>query len=157
MGAGPRAAVGGIGSFEVIPDTALSPDIEASSSLILVGWPDENSALARLAPKLPVAIKGRKISIEGALAPGAGLLLAYPNPEAPGRLLGVVALPMGGKAATDYARALIAPIAGSGSQSELGGYATPDVIELDGAGHALWMGSFDWRWGKLTRIEAGQR
>jgi predicted esterase len=151
--AGAAGAFAGPGRFEVIPDSALSPAIVASSSLLLVGWPDENAALAALAPRLPVVIKGSKAGIAGKAPTGSGLILVCKNPENPGRLVGVVALPMRGKAAVEYARSLIAPLNSYGAQAEPCGFGMPDVIVLDGSGHASWAGCFDWKWERLAEID----
>ncbi len=134
------------GSYEVIPDTAASPAMEASCSILLVGGPEENEVASRLAGRLGAQAKT-----------GEGLILCCPNPEAPGRLLGLLAFPsqLRGKAAADFARALVAPLQGYGPGTEPCGYGAPDAIAFDKAGKPLWFGFFDWRWGKLSRTDAG--
>lgn len=146
---------GELGRFEAIPDKAADSLVEASSSLVLVGWPEENSAFARMAARLPIKVKGSKIEIaaEGlASGSGAGLILCCPNPEAPGRLVGIVALPLRGKDAVDYARSLVLPLANYGSQSEPSGAAMLDAILLDKSGGAAWGASYDWRWSILRQL-----
>lgn len=139
----------GIGDFEVLPDTALGPADGESSALLLVGGPDENSATARLAPNLPLAMKGGKVAAPDDGISGSGLLLVCPNPDARERLLGVMILPMRGDAAARYARAIVAPLRDYGIVQEACGYGTPDAILLDRSGEPIWMGFYDWRWERL--------
>jgi hypothetical protein len=163
-------SIGTRGRFPVLRDSELTPEIEAASSLLLVGWPEDNAVLARLAARLPLQPRGGRVPVpataagEGAGATGAGskpakgpsgsgLLLVCPNPEMPGRLLGVAALPMRGKAAAVYARSLIAPLTGYSFQTELSGYASPDVLILDARGQSIWTGAFDWKWEKLEPLD----
>jgi predicted esterase len=148
-----RTSTGGAGRFELLPDSASSPALEAGTSVIFVGWPEDNSALARVAQRLPLAIKGGRVAIPGSKDTGRGLVLVCPNPEAPGSLMGVLALPMRGKAAQDCARALAEALQSKGSDSGLCGFGTPDATVLDSSGKPIWAASFDWRWQKLKTIE----
>jgi hypothetical protein len=147
----------GMGAFEVLPDTAVGPTDDATSALLLVGGPDDNSVTARLAPLLPFAVKGGKIAApEGGIS-GSGLLLACPNPEARSRLIGVMILPMRGEAAVEYAGAIVAPLRNVGLVQDTCGYGTPDAMLLGRSGERLWAGSYDWRWEKLRGIATGKR
>jgi poly(3-hydroxybutyrate) depolymerase len=150
------AAIGGAGSFEVVPDSASSPRLEAEASTLLIGWPEDNSALSRVAGKLAVQIKGGKVEIPGAQARGRGILLVCPNPEAPGRLMGVLALPVQGKEAAEYAQILARQLRGAGANSGLCGFGTPDAVIWDGSLKPVWAGFFDWRWEKLSPQEDGE-
>ncbi len=140
------------GGTKPIPDDALGPEDEASSSLILVGWPEENAILSRLAGRLPLSMKGDGIVMPDGGAVGSGFILVFPNPEAPRRLVGIVALP-GGKASADIPGSIGQSLRAGRSDGGEGGFATPDLVIFDGSGKALWTGCFDWKWEKLTRLE----
>jgi poly(3-hydroxybutyrate) depolymerase len=164
--------IGTIGDFEVVPDSAVDQAMMASSSLLLVGWPDENSVFAKIAAKLPVKAKGAKFESNrdgiardstadgapaGAGASGYGLVLCCPNPEAPFRLVGILALPLRGNAAVDFARQLVSPLATIGTGVGISGYALPDAMLLDKSGLPSWAGCFDWRWSKLRQLGSGRK
>ena len=153
---GASAAIGGAGSFEVVPDSASSPALEAEASTLFIGWPEDNSALSRVAGKLAVRIKGGKVEVPGVQASGRGILLVCPNPEAPGRLMGILALPVRGKEAAEYAGSLAGQLRGADAGSGPCGYGTPDVVLWDGSLAAAWSGCFDWRWDKLTELESDE-
>lgn len=143
--------------LEILPDASLTPEAEASSSLILVGWPDENAVVSRLEPKLPIRITGSTVSLPSEGVSGSGFILCLPNPEASGRLVAIIALPSHGKQALDFARAILISLrANSGGRGEAG-FASPDLIILDRSGALVWAGCYDWKWDKLTKLYASER
>jgi hypothetical protein len=140
---------GAIGPVDIAPDSeAGKAEPRPGSATLLVGGPDENSVLAALLPKLPLAWKGGRFHSPDGKVAGAGLLLVCPDPEGKGRLLGVVALPMRGRNAANFALALLSPLSDQSIQDACG-YGTPDAVILNGSGTPIWMGFFDWRWGSL--------
>jgi predicted esterase len=147
----------GFGSVDISTDSDYAKAKRASAGNVLfVGDPDGNSALAAVAPELPIAWKGGLFLSPDGRAKGKGLVLVCPDPAGGGRLVGVLAPPSRGRADADFARALFGPLS---FQSELGtcGYGTPDALILDAGGGAKWTGCFDWRWESLKeRVGAGK-
>jgi enterochelin esterase-like enzyme len=77
---------------EVVPDTAVTPELTRSAHLVLYGTPGDNAVLDRLMPKLPIRIEGTAV-IAGAQrfeSKGVGTRFIYPNPEAPDRYVTVM-------------------------------------------------------------------
>jgi pimeloyl-ACP methyl ester carboxylesterase len=137
----------GINNVEVLSDV----DAEKAASpkgRILIGGPEENSGLATLLTKLPLAWKDGRFRSPDGKTEGAGLILVCPDPSDKGRLLGVIDLPMKKAEAAMAVHALVSPMAGGYSQGTCG-YGTPDAALLDKSGKPLWIGYFDWRWEKL--------
>lgn len=78
-------------------DTEISDADIAKYSLILVGGAEANRVTAKLAPKLPLKIRGDTITIgderdsKTYTAPDAGVQLLYPNPRNPTRYVWIAA------------------------------------------------------------------
>jgi hypothetical protein len=145
-----------IGSVDILRDSeaaATAPD--PKTNRILIGNPDENSAAAAIASELPIAWKDGRFASPDGKASGAGLLLVCPDPENPGRLLGLIALPARRDAAANFARGVFASLA---LQSSVGpcGYGTPDAAILNARLEAEWTGYFDWSWERLAERAAAK-
>ncbi len=82
-----------------IPDTAVTPEIEAAYSLVLFGTPATNGYLAGIADGLPVRFleDGYGVGETEVRGPGLGAWFCYPNPRAPERMvLSISGEPWGG-------------------------------------------------------------
>ncbi len=76
------------GRTRSIRDSDLTPRDEARYGLVLVGLPENNSALGRIADKLPLELSRKGVTFpDGKVIEqdGLGVLLTYPNPRAPYR------------------------------------------------------------------------
>jgi poly(3-hydroxybutyrate) depolymerase len=74
-------------------DTQVTPDIERSYSLLLLGGPDANQVSARLGSKLPLKVSANSVSIDGrkfAVTDAVAQML-YPSPRNAERYLLLVA------------------------------------------------------------------
>jgi hypothetical protein len=141
-----------LGTFPVLRDTEVDALYAASHSLVLVGGVEENSALARLAGRLPVAIGRGSVEVAGRSFKKAGTIMVCPNPEAPGRLLCVFALPFDEARVAAYGGGLSAALGAFGSNRGACGFGTPDLTILDSAMKVAWMGSFDRSWEDLVDL-----
>ncbi len=72
---------------EVLADTAVTPELAQSATLVLYGSPGDNRVLDRIAGKLPIRVEGDAVVVgaQRVKAKGAGTRFVYPNPEAPER------------------------------------------------------------------------
>jgi poly(3-hydroxybutyrate) depolymerase len=140
-------------AYGIIPDTAVDKALMASHSLVLVGGLGENSVYAKLSGKLPLKLKRDSLGIEGKEFKKSGLIMVYPNPEAPGRFIGVFSLPFGKAAVVGYAQALMAGIQGTSLDSGACGFATPDVMVVGSSLKVEWAGCFDRSWKNLKELE----
>jgi poly(3-hydroxybutyrate) depolymerase len=77
----------------LVNDRDLTPEMERSLSLILIGGPAENSVAARLGNRVPLRVQGNAVTIDGRRfdAPDAAAQMLYPSPLAPGRYVLLVA------------------------------------------------------------------
>jgi len=75
------------GTAPLLPDTLVTPEIEASYNLVLIGDPRTNRVLERLAPGLPVTWKGDTFQVGGRehADADAGVMFAAPHPRLPER------------------------------------------------------------------------
>jgi dienelactone hydrolase len=80
------------GRPRILPDTAVTPELQKSTNLVLVGDPRTNRVLAAAAANLPVHYKDDSFEVEGTTRPfeEAGILFAVANPAAPERTLVVL-------------------------------------------------------------------
>ncbi len=80
---------------EVIPDTALTPEMARDAHLVLYSTPGANAVLERLKEKLPIKIEAEAVLLGSKRFSGAGLgtRFIYPNPESPDRYVIVQAAP----------------------------------------------------------------
>jgi S-formylglutathione hydrolase FrmB len=80
------------GRAPVLPDTAVTAEMLASTNLVLVGDPGSNRLLERWAPGLPVRYEPDACVLAGAAYPLAkfGIVFAAVNPEYPQRTLVVL-------------------------------------------------------------------
>jgi poly(3-hydroxybutyrate) depolymerase len=140
-------------AYGIIPDTAVDKALMASHSLVLVGGLGENSVFAKLSGKLPLTLKRDSLSIEGKEFKKSGLIMAYPNPQAPGRFIGVFSLPFGKAEVVGYAQALMAGIQGTSLDSGACGFATPDLMVIGSSLKVEWAGCFDRSWKNLKELE----
>ncbi|MCL6466513.1 MAG: prolyl oligopeptidase family serine peptidase [candidate division WOR-3 bacterium] len=76
----------GNGTTEILPDTAPVP---LNRNLILFGGPEENRFTHRIARQLPITVKAGKLhaALPGLQAETVAVILTYPNPLNPERLL----------------------------------------------------------------------
>jgi len=74
-------------------DTEISDTDIARYSLLLIGGPEANGVASRLAPQVPLRIRGDVITIAGQSyeAKNAGVQMLYPNPRNPQRYLWLTA------------------------------------------------------------------
>jgi poly(3-hydroxybutyrate) depolymerase len=142
----------GIDSVDISTDAeAEKAGLESEGNILLIGNPDENSALAALVHKLPIAWEKGRFRAPGGKASGTGLVLVCPDPTKRSRLVGVLAPPFRGRRQEDFARGLFAPMGYQRDQSTCG-YGTADAAILDASGGGAWVGCFDWRWDHLKEI-----
>ena len=75
------------GRPQILPDTAVTRELQQSTNLVLVGDPRTNRVLAAAAAQLPVHYKGDSFEVEGTTRQfeDAGILFAVANPAAPER------------------------------------------------------------------------
>lgn len=80
---------------EVLPDTAVTPDIAQSAHLVLYGTPGDNAVLDRIADRLPIRVDGTSVLLgdQRFSARGVGTRFVYPNPEARARYVMVFSAP----------------------------------------------------------------
>jgi len=80
---------------EVVPDSAVTPELARSAHLVLYGTPGDNAVLDRVAPKLPIRVDGAAVTLGATRveAKGVGTRFVYPNPEAPERYVVVWTAP----------------------------------------------------------------
>jgi hypothetical protein len=77
----------------MVDDVALTPEMERSLTLVLIGGPDANSVSNRLARRLPLGLARDAVTIDGRrfAAQDALVEFLYPNPSAPDRYVMMVA------------------------------------------------------------------
>jgi len=149
----------GFGSVEISADAeaeAEKPGPGSKENILLIGNPDENSIMAALAPKLPIAWKDGRFHAPLGKASGTGLILVCPDPTRKGRLLGVLVPPAGGRNPAGFAHSVFAPL-GFQSEQSVCGYGTPDAAILGSSGAGAWVGYFDWRWERLKELAPGAK
>jgi dienelactone hydrolase len=80
------------GRPQILPDTAVTPQLQKSTNLVVVGDPRTNRVLAAAAAQLPVHYKDDSFEVEGTTRQfeAAGILFAVANPAAPERTLVVL-------------------------------------------------------------------
>jgi hypothetical protein len=80
---------------EVIKDSEVTPALAKSATLVLYGTPGDNALLDRLRDKLPIRVEADAVVLgEKRYAnKGVGTRFIYPNPEAPGKYVIVMAAP----------------------------------------------------------------
>lgn len=161
---GERSVGGQDAAFPVLQDR--DADLAADGALLLVGTPGDNRLIAAIADRLPIKIDGKKIVMpsaangaknDGAKAYGAGLLLVCPNPESPGRLLGIAMLPdskdrKGGYDRLKFAKDIVRSLRDYQARGDAGLSKVADAMILDEDGKTIWAGCFDRRWANLTRV-----
>jgi hypothetical protein len=77
----------------VFKDTEISDADAARYSLLLIGGPDENAVMKRLAGRIPLAVRPDAIVVDGKAFPAAdaGVSFVYPSPLNPERYVAVLA------------------------------------------------------------------
>jgi len=145
-----------LGEIPVLADTEVDAALLASRSLILVGSAEENSVIARIAPRLPAPIGKGGPTVLGRNYGKAGMIQVCPNPEAPGRLVCVFDLPFPGDKVRGYAAGLSIALRSFGSKSGIGGFSTPDLVVVDASKGTLWSGSFDRGWKRLVELYSSE-
>jgi poly(3-hydroxybutyrate) depolymerase len=143
-----------LGEFLILPDKAVDAEIMASYSLVLVGGPDENSVLARMAGRLPLSVGRGKAEVGGQSFKDAGIIMICPNPDAPGKLLCVYALPFKESQVVGYAGGLSVALRAFGTEYGTCGFGMPDVMVLDSSLKLKWSGCFDRSWESLIDLGA---
>jgi hypothetical protein len=81
--------------FPVLADRELTPEIERSHSLFVVGNGFDNALLAAFDSKLPIGVSedGLRIGAEHLRSSEIGALFVYPNPRFPDRYVAVLTSP----------------------------------------------------------------
>jgi len=71
------------------PDTEVTAEEQASHNLVIFGEPENHALLAPVADRLPIRIARRRYGLAGKVFTGEnlGLVMVYPNPQYPERLL----------------------------------------------------------------------
>ena len=77
----------------MVDDTAVTPEMERSLTLVLIGGPDENGVSRRIVPRLPLRVTPAAVTVDGRsfAAHDAILDFIYPSPLAADRFVMVVA------------------------------------------------------------------
>ena len=77
----------------LVDDVAVTPEMERSLNLILIGGPDENAVSRRVVPRLPLRVTPQAVTVDGRrfAARDAVVDLIYPSPLADGRQVMIVA------------------------------------------------------------------
>ena len=77
----------------LVDDTAVTPEMERSLNLVLIGGPDENAVSRRIVPRLPLRVTPTSVTIDGRsfAARDAVVDLIYPSPLAGDRQVMIVA------------------------------------------------------------------
>lgn len=149
MGAGIK-----VGEFRVIEDKALTTEMAASASLLLLGSARENSLTARLATALPAEFGAGKVKVGGKTFKKAGLIMIRPNPESPGQLVAAISLPKRGRPMDGFAGWLAQTLRMyHGTDSDITGIMTADVMVFDERGAILWQAAYDSAWDKLIPVK----
>jgi hypothetical protein len=80
---------------QVIPDTAVTPELMREAHLVLYGTPGDNAVLDRIATKLPIRVEGDAVVVgeKRFAGKGVGTKFVYPNPESPERYVIVMTSP----------------------------------------------------------------
>lgn len=86
---------GGAVRYPVIADTELTPTIERTTSIFVIGSPDDTEILGRVGRQLPFWVDADRIcSRSGCFSgPEIGALFIYPNPRAHQRYIAVLTAP----------------------------------------------------------------
>ena len=137
-----------VGRFRVKPDTAVTKADLRGANLILLGTVAENRLTAKYAAakQMPVKFDSKTVTVQGKKYPGAGFILVYPNPEASGRLLGILSLPFNTKTLEQFMVSLNLSLRQYAPGNGVGSFTTPDLMVLKSPGELLWSGSFDRNW-----------
>lgn len=142
------------GFARVVPDTALTPQMEARYNLILIGGPRTNRVTARYARHLPIQVREGEIRVGKRVFRGKRLVtkFVYPNPRYPDHLLLVIA-------ATDLEGMKLARLL----TTDYSGAGLPDFVVYSaevrekGFGGVLLSGFFDTHWRLDERLMYGLR
>ncbi len=150
---GALSSAADMGFIPVLADTEVDEGLVASRSLILVGGVDENKVVARIARRLPVPVAAGPAKAAGRTFTGAGMMQVCPNPEAPARLVCVIAFPFEKDRLVSYAAGLFAAMRSFGdSRAGLCGFATPDLMIVERSKGLIWSASFDREWTRLIEL-----
>ena len=81
------------GEFKAIADNSVSAADPRGANLILFGGPESNACARKIAASLPVSVEAGKLTFRGKVYddPAAAVKFVYPNPDAPGRYVLVIA------------------------------------------------------------------
>jgi enterochelin esterase-like enzyme len=153
----PSAAMGigsKVGAFRVIEDKALTTEMAASASLILLGSARENSVTERMTAALPAEFGAGKVRVGGKAFKKAGLIMVRPNPEATGQLVSVIALPKRGRPMDRFAENLAQSLRlYRGTDDDIAGVTTADVMVFNERGSILWQAAYDSEWKELLPLK----
>ncbi|HYH05114.1 MAG TPA: hypothetical protein VEC37_18635 [Bacillota bacterium] len=133
------------GRFRVIADRDLTPSRLKNANLLLVGTTEENRVTAGLAGKLPVRLNRDRVQMSGKRYAKSGLILVYPNPQAPRRLLGILSLPFNDRVIRRYTQWLNQGFRSYALEDGVGTFTTPDIMILK-PNDVVWAGTFDRKW-----------
>lgn len=134
--------------FPIVADTDLTSEQQATSHLILIGPPDENTVTASLWSKIPVSIEGQTL-LAGNRQPLAlknrVLSLLHPNPSYPDRLVYIVAPFVDEPGLQDFSRRKQFFAAGSDGFDRI---SQPDLIVQNLKNQVVRQMQFDkdWQW-----------
>ena len=149
------------GKFRVKADTAITDADVQNYHLLLLGNPAENLIAQRIAAQLPVTFTAAGGTIAGQEFPQAGIALTYPNPLAPGKLVGIFTLPFTDaeiEGALPYLDLQFYGFDMNDTASAPRGFADVVVFtSLDFYRNApVWAGMFDHTWQHLRQMQAPQ-
>ncbi len=128
------------GRATIVDDQQVDEAMIQNFGLLLVGWPEENRLLERIADKLPLRLRGDHLALpDGQRFPKAdtGVILTHPNPLAPQRYALVYAgLPWGAGRSRNHKFDCIPDFA----------IFTAETVPPIGHNHYLAAGLFDADW-----------
>ncbi len=149
-----------VGRIPVLSDTAIPFNALSRRHLFLFGNAEENlitrAFMARWAWTLPVHLDGNDVSVLDRVFKKSGLVLTYPNPLAPGRLVTIASFPFDAKEVAAYTRIANVPL--RGYKTGAGGVdcmTYPDVMVLKSLHEGVtdaWVFNRDWT--KLLPLQA---
>lgn len=91
------------GRFHVKADVDVTDADMQNYDMLLIGGPEHNLITGKIANQLPIRFSDDGVEIEGQTIDSAGLLLTYPQPQNPMRLVTVLTLPFDDRLAEQFA------------------------------------------------------
>ncbi len=141
-----------IGKFQVKSDREIPESELKDRNILLIGSPEENSIISRIADKLPVKFYGRNFEINGKLYENSILILTVPNPWNPLHLITLLYMPVDIRTALAMSQQLPLYLYDSSrSGYSLNTSAIPDLLIINGlSDEKSAAGYFDRNWENLV-------